>query len=707
MKLLIIESPNKVNKLKGFLGPGWTVMATKGHVIDLPEKRLGVDVDDGFAPEYVVAKDKQKTIDAIVDAASRADEVFIATDPDREGEAIGFHIYAKLKRADRKKVKRVKFHSITKGEVQKAVKTPGELDESMFNAQQARRVIDRLVGYQVSPVMAFSGGLRGTSAGRVQSVALKYIADREKEIRAFKPEEYWEIDAALDAGGVGFAAKFTGKLKNQAEAQRVLDGVQGKKWVISSVEEKDTTSNPSAPFTTSSLQQAASGRFGWSGKKTMDVAQKVFEKGACTYIRSDSVTASAEFIEHARAFAGRLGEGYIPEKPIVYGSKSKNAQEAHECIRPTFEHEDEVSGDESRLLDLIRRRFIASQMTPARYRTVTATITAGGHEFVAKGRRMLFDGYQRIWGSESNDVILPELKKGDEVALHTITPEQKFTQPPPKYSDASIVKQLEKDGVGRPSTYASIVDTLVRRKYIEKDGKAYRATDLGIRVSDYLSEHFPDVVNPQSTANMEAELDRIVEGADWTDIMSKWYEPFKESLKAAKKAKAPVEKVDGQCPACEAGLVKRFGRFGPFLSCETYPKCKTIVNIDAEGNVVEKAKPIITDHECEKCGKPMAKRQGKFGPFLGCTGYPKCRNLKNIPVGTCPECGGEVMERYSKKKKSKFFGCGSYPDCEFTANSADEFSSEVPDPKAKKKKAPAKKKATAKKPAKKATRKKS
>lgn len=740
MPLIIIESPNKIAKLKKILGGEYTIMATKGHVMDLPPKTMGVDVKNNFTPMYQAIEGKGKVIKDIAAEAKGHDVIYLATDPDREGEAIAAHIAMELPKRG-KTIHRIRFNSITRDAVHTALANPTPIDLNLYDAQQARRVTDRLVGYKVSPIM-WAKGIKGASAGRVQSVALKYVVELEREIRAFVPEEYWEIDANVDLGS-GFKARMwgvDGKAKDITEgkialgAKKLLDSGD-KTLTVTSIEKKDRKRVADPPFTTSSLQQAANNVLGWGVDKTMLVAQKLFEIGAITYHRTDSVNVDPEKISSLRKeILANHGREYLPEKPNEYKS-GKSSQEAHEAIRPTGDDASGVDDDGRRLLSLITNRFTASQMVAARFEQVKVALDYKASKttlnFRANGSLQTFDGFLKVYGAATENVILPNMAEGQVVPFTSVEANQKFTQPPSRLSDAGLVKQMEKDGVGRPATYASTIKTLLSRSFVGKDKRSFHATELGEIVYDYLVRFFPDLVSPEFTAKMETSLDDVAEGkSTYVNALTEFYDPFKVALGSAKKGDIKdLMRTEHLCPACNTGhLLKYVRKDGSFYGCERYPDCKTIativdgkpvlpepkapaevseeyrcplcagptikrngkygefygcaawsktrckgsVKIKKEGEE-EKPRGEKTGIKCPKCEKEMLKLPGKYGPFLGCSGYPDCKTILGIPLGTCPKDGGHVVEKYSKKKKKKFYACMNYPKCDFATDSLTDF----------------------------------
>jgi DNA topoisomerase-1 len=711
--LVIVESPAKARTINKILGKSFTVKASVGHVKDLPQKKLGVDVEDGFKSEYGIIPGKEKVLKELKQAAKKADRIYLAPDPDREGEAIAYHIATEVAgKGEEDKVFRVTFNEITSRAVQEALTRPGKIDMDKVEAQQARRVLDRLVGYNLSPLL-WKKIQRGLSAGRVQSVAVRLVVDREREIEAFNKQEYWSIPA-------GFASKeppaFKAKLHRykgdtvisrseeegrkflitgEDEASRIMEEVRKGPFSISRVEKKKRRRSPAAPFITSTLQQEASRRLGFSAKRTMSLAQQLYEgvelggagaAGMITYMRTDSVRVAAEAQNSAREFIKKeFGERYVPAKPPRYKSK-KSAQEAHEAIRPTSMERAPVvvkkhlSRDQARLYELIWNRFVASQMKPAELEQTAVDIAVAGDKdtvFRATGQVIKFHGFMALYtesiddtssnGEENGEGILPPMKEGESLELKEIEKKQHFTQPPPRYTEASLVKTLEEKGIGRPSTYASILSTIVDRKYVEKDQGRFTPTELGSIVNDYLVEKFADLLDAGFTAKMETRLDRIETGKHrWDKVVKDFYKPFNRDMEQAasdtKKLKPEDVATDEICEKCGSPMVIRWGRHGRFLACTDYPKCKSTRPLEGERKAPQEE---ATDEVCEKCGSPMVIKSGRFGRFMACTNYPDCKNTKSIPTGVkCPEDGGEMVERRTRKGKA-FWSCSNYPKCKF------------------------------------------
>ncbi|MEW6715227.1 MAG: type I DNA topoisomerase [Nitrospirota bacterium] len=690
--LLIVESPAKVKTLSKFLGKDFIIKASIGHIKDLPKKDIGVDVENNFAPTYVVIEGKEKVMKDLKKAAKAAEKVFLAPDPDREGEAIAWHIAEELN-GDSDKVQRVEFNEITEKAVKEAIKHPRKINVNLFDAQQARRILDRLVGYKLSPLL-WHKVRRGLSAGRVQSVAVRLVVDREREIEAFKTEEYWSITAALE-GKV--PPKFDAKLfqinkdkaeiKNEEHASGIVKDLKDKTFAVKKIDKKKRKRSPSPPFITSTLQQDASRKYRYTAKKTMMLAQKLYEGielgsegsvGLITYMRTDSVKIASEAQKEAREFIVKeYGKDYAPQKPPVYKSK-KSAQEAHEAIRPTsiFRTPSEVKNflepDQHKLYKLIWERFVASQMEAAQLEQTSIDISAGSYLFRATGSVITFPGFMTLYiestdNAKEEEGLLPPLSEGDLLKNLGITPKQHFTQPPPRYNEATLVKELEAKGIGRPSTYAAIISTIQDRKYAEKLEGRFKPTELGTVVSDLLVERFADIMDYNFTANMEDNLDKIEEGGyKWVDVVMDFYKPFDKDLSEAMaivgKVKPQDIPTDQTCEKCGEPMVIKWGRFGRFMACTKYPECKTTKPLEGQA---PKAEDQPTDEICQKCGSPMVLKTGRFGKFIACSKYPECKTTKALSIGVkCPEDGGDIVERRTKKGKV-FFSCGNYPKCKF------------------------------------------
>jgi DNA topoisomerase-1 len=715
--LLIVESPAKAKTIKRYLGASYQVAPSVGHVMDLPKSKLGVDIDHDFLPEYEIIKGKNKVIEGIKKLAKESENIYLATDPDREGEAIAWHVAEQIG-LNPSDLHRVLLHEITPAAVRKAIANPSELNRNLYEAQQARRVLDRLVGYQISPLL-WEKVRRGISAGRVQSVALRIIVEREREREAFRAEEYWTLDAKLEGRNPPpFKARlFTHAGRrvdnknyklSKAEVDTILAVLQGSNappFVVGKIERKEVRRSPVPPFITSRLQQEAARRLYFTPSRTMKIAQKLYEGveigdqgpvGLITYMRTDSVRVSDEALNEVRGYIEqRYGANYVPEKPNFYRSR-KSAQEAHEAIRPTSVGRDPESlsrylaKDELALYTLIFNRFVSSQMPPAVFDRTTVDITAGDEQFRATGPVMKFDGFIRVYlegadepAEDDDQAQLPQLTEGELLRLLEFNPEQHFTQPPPRFTQATLIKELEENGIGRPSTYASIMTSILNREYVDEDeSKRLRPTSLGRIVNDLLVAAFPDIVEAGFTAHMEEELDQVEEGKEnWVKTLKRFYSPFKKRLGEARKKMPQVKgkgiPTDLKCELDGGAMVIKFGRNGEFLACSNYPDCGNTKEFarDEQGNVIIKESTPLpaTDEVCEKCGKPMVRRRSRFGEFLGCSGYPECNGIKKLrgdPIKTgvaCPDCHeGEILERRSRRGKL-FYGCSRYPKCTFAS----------------------------------------
>lgn len=702
--VIIVESPAKAKTLKNFLGAKYNVKASMGHIRDLPKKSIAIDIEHDYEPEYEISPDKKKLVKELKELTHKyADTmVWLASDEDREGESIAWHL---IKALDLKKdhYKRIAFHEITKPAILNALEHPRDIDINLVHAQQARRVLDRLVGYKLSPLL-WTKIRAGLSAGRVQSVALRLIVDREKEITAFKPEEYWNIFAELEAKKGPFTAelaKIKGKkaeVKNKEKADHVLHDLQGAKYTVTGVEKKEARRQPAPPFITSTLQQEASRKLGYSVKQTMMIAQQLYEgvthgsehTGLITYMRTDSFNLSQEFLHKVpKVIENLYGKKYVLEKPRFFTKKTRGAQEAHEAIRPT--HIDKTPTDlkphldpkQYRLYKIIWERAIATQMPEAVFDTTTVTVeTDNGYGFSAHGRILKEQGFMKAYmeghdhpdeDKEDQEQTLPAIAEGEHCKLLKINPEQKFTQPPARYTEASLVKKLEAEGIGRPSTYAPTISTIITRGYIEKqEDKKLHPMEIGTIVSDFLVKYFPEIVDYQFTANMEEKLDDIAEGkVKWQPVIDEFYKPFEKSLEekkeAIKKSDVIHEKTDEKCDLCGAHMMVKLGRNGKFLSCSKYPKCKNAKPMKADAEKEKKLQKEFKDEKCEKCEKPMVVKNGRFGEFLACSGYPECKNTRPLSHSLnvkCPKCQKEIVEKRTKRKKT-FYGCSGYPECDF------------------------------------------
>ena len=704
MKLVIIEGIGKKETVEKYLGSGYKVFATKGHVRDLPAKTLAVNVKNNFEPRYEIMPDKKDVVNSMKTAAAKADEVLLATDPDREGEAISWHV-ANILGIPTERKARIEFNEISKKAVQNALHNPRAIDMDLVNAQQARRVLDRLVGYKLSPVLCRKIQSK-LSAGRVQSVTLRLIVEREREIRAFKPEEYWPFYSVLSDEKLKFKAALyqkSGKalkLKNEAQVKETVAQLDGKTYRVEKVVKSVTKVRPPAPFITSTMQQDALNKLGMSLKQTTAAAQNLYEGvdvpgegkvALITYIRTDSTRVADEAMAEAKDFiVEKYGKDYAPEKYNLY-AKKKNAQDAHEAIRPitlarTPETLKSLPANLYKLYKLIYERFLASQMSNATYNSLQVQIAAGEFGFKVTGKTPLFKGYTAVYNNfeepkedDEENARLPELSEGQILKFIEYKYEQKFTKPPARYTEASIVKTMEEKGIGRPATYTPTVTLLFNREYTAKEGKFIHPTELGEQVTDMLIKYFPDVMDVKFTADMEAKLDTIEEGGVvWQKVVDDFYEGFEDKISFALgdsfSLKAPPEKSDVVCSLCGAQMVIKTGRYGKFLACPNYPKCKNTVALDEDGKPMaprEKTEQE-SDVKCELCGRTMVIKQGKYGPFLACPGYPKCKNIKSLPgekdenLAPCPLCGKPL--KAINKGKSVFYGCSGYPSCKFASS---------------------------------------
>jgi len=694
LNLIIVESPAKARTIKTFLGKGYEVIASKGHIRDLPKSRFGITVDEDnqLVPAYSVAKENAPTVKEIKDLAKKADTIYIATDEDREGEAIGWHIAHAIKK-DPAELPRIVFHEITKTAINHALESARKIDMNMVNAQQARRMLDRVVGYKLSPLLS-SKIQKGLSGGRVQSSTLKLVVDREREIKAFIPVEYWTIDTLfkkdIEATLISHMGDKLTKLsiENKNDATSIVKSVEADSFTISKIETKQRKTSTPPPFMTSTLQQTASSKLGFTPKKTMMVAQSLYEgvktpdgtSGVITYMRTDSLNMASEAVNGVREIIEKkFGKKYLPDEPKLYGKKAKGAQEAHEAIRPTMlDFTPEIAQsflkpDEIKLYRLIYERFMACQMNDALFEQNNIIFTGKNNEFRASGRKLIFDGFYAVLGNEDKDKLLPTLKEGEKAEIQSIKPEQHFTEPPARYSEASLIKKLESEGVGRPSTYAPTIATLSGRTYVTIEKKQIIPTEMAFTVTEMLEKNFANIVDISFTANMEEKLDEISEGeTDWQKLLSDFYFPFMEQVAEGKEkiVSLKLAKPLGRtCPKCgENELLLRSGRFGEFVACSGFPKCKYTEQVDEDGNKVE-VKQEKSGDICDKCGKEMIIKNGRNGQFLACSGYPECKNTKSIDVETqvsqtpCPDCGGEISLKNSRR--GPFWGCANYPDCKF------------------------------------------
>jgi DNA topoisomerase-1 len=683
--LVIVESPAKAKTINRFLGQAYTVKASMGHVRDLPAAKLGVDIEDAFKPQYVVISGKKKVVSALKKAAAEAGDVYLAPDMDREGEAIAWHL-AHLVTTDQTRIKRVIFNEITERAIREAFENPTSIDMRKVDAQQARRVLDRLVGYLVSPLL-WKVVHRRTSAGRVQSVALRLVCEREEEISRFVPTEYWTIDAEFKSPRAELLKASLEKIDgakidigSSEKATEIRDDVKTRGYVVKAVERKEKRRNPRPPYITSTLQQDGARRIGFSARKTMTVAQMLYEGielgdqgpvGLITYMRTDSVRVAADASQQARGFIdSAYGGRYVPGKATRF-TKSKSSQDAHEAIRPTdvARTPESVSQyltrDQARLYRLIWERFVASQMSQAIFDATTVEVEGGPYLFKASGSVMKFDGFLKVYGEKSDDEEkrLPDLQDGEPLSLEKVDAIRHETQPPPRYTESSLIKELEEKGIGRPSTYAAIVGTILERHYIEKAKEALVPTDLGKTVLGILLKLFPDIFEVGFTARLENELDRIESGQDqWVKVIGDFYRPFSKDLESADKMRkelkvAVQEEVDQKCETCGRPMVKKWGKHGRFLACSGFPDCKTTRPLEGE--------EVSTDARCPDCGGEMIVRTGRYGRFLACKNYPKCKGTARFTLGVkCPLCGGDMVEKRTKKGRT-FYGCGNYPECKF------------------------------------------
>ena len=708
--LVILESPGKIGAVKSYLGSNYKVIASVGHVRDLPKSTLGIDIDNGFEPHYINIRGKGDLIKELRKEAKNADKIFFATDPDREGEAISWHLAAIIGE-DAKKAKRVTFNEITKNAVKEAIKHPRSIDMNLVNSQQARRILDRIVGYQISPFL-WKTVKSGLSAGRVQSVATKIIVEREEEIRQFVPQEYWSISVDLKNGEKSIVAHYYGdkakkiKLESKAQTDKVLEDINGGSFVVEEVKKSVKKRTPQPPFITSTLQQEASRKLGFQSQRTMKIAQELYEgvnlgsefggvHGLITYMRTDSLRVSVEAQTKALDYIEeKYGAEYRPEKPRIFKTKS-NAQDAHEAIRPSkvsFEPtaiKKYLTNEQFKLYKLIWDRFLASQMSAAIIDTVVADFENNGHIFRATGNTVKFLGYTAIYtesveatASNEDDQfnpekngILPALKKDEQFDTQNIDAAQHFTEPPLRYDEASLIKFLEEKGIGRPSTYTPIITVILSRGYVARDGKSLKPTQLGEVITKIMNEHFPDILNYKFTANMENNLDTIENGQSKLEaVLSGFYKGFKKDLEKASEAlgsesvDVPVEETDIICELCGSKMIIKNGRFGKFAACPNYPKCKNTKTLDKDGKIAENKPVEKVDFKCELCGSDMVLRKGKFGEFYACSNYPKCKFTKTIEGKTehrCPKCGGEIVKKQTKGGK-QFFSCATYPKCDFS-----------------------------------------
>ncbi len=703
--LVIVESPAKAYTIKSYLGSNYKVMASKGHVRDLPKSTLGIDIEHGFEPHYINIRGKGELIRELKKEAKNADRIYLATDLDREGEAISWHLAAALGLPE-DKIKRITFNEITKSAIKESIKSPRKIDIDLVNAQQTRRILDRIVGYKLSPFL-WKTVKSGLSAGRVQSIATKIIVEREDEIRAFLPREYWTVDAVLTSDGRDFTAHYYGEagskdkneLSAESEAVRIKEDCFGKKFVCTEIKKGNRTKSPAPPFITSTLQQEASKKLNFQSQRTMRVAQELYEgvnlghenggvQGLITYMRTDSLRVAAEAQSAALEYiAENYGRDYCPEKPRVYRTKA-SAQDAHEAIRPSKVALDPekikkmLTPDQYKLYKLIWRRFLASQMSSAVLSTVNAEFACGSHIFKSSGYTVKFRGYMALYEETSDtadterEVVLPPVEKDAELNARDIIPEQHFTEPPPRYTEASLIKFLEEKGIGRPSTYTPIITIIISRGYVKRDGKSLRPTDLGEIITRLMNKSFPDIVDYKFTASMENQLDEIENGnATMLDMLSKFYEGFSRELEEAEKTvsketyEAPVEETDIICEKCGSRMIVKNGRYGRFAACPNYPECKNTKQLNKSGTAEAEKEPEIAPFKCEFCGSDVVVRQGRYGAFYACSRYPECKftkqKVKSLGV-SCPKCGRDIVTKYGRNK-TVFYSCSGYPECDFSS----------------------------------------
>ena len=708
VNLVIMESPTKASTVKSYLGSSYKVVASKGHIRDLPKSTLGIDVDNNFEAHYINIRGKGDLIKELKKEVKNADRIYLATDPDREGEAIAWHLITALA-IPPEKANRVTFNSVTKAVVKEGIKHPRQIDMDIVNAQQARRILDRIVGYKLSPFL-WKTVKSGLSAGRVQSVSTKIIVDRENEIRAFVPEEYWTIEAVLlTKDGKKVKTKLYGlasdgnklSIGNEEEAKKVFDAVNGKDFAVSDIKLGKKLKNPSPPFTTSTLQQEASRKLNYQSQRTMKIAQELYEgmnlgsefggvQGLITYMRTDSMRISDEARDAAKTFiTEKYGEEYYPKTPRVYKSKGNNVQDAHEAIRPSNLNlepaaiKKALTTEQYKLYKLIWDRFIASQMQSAELSTVQTDFNCEGYIFRTSGYTVKFPGYMALYEESTDDkntddenVKLPEMKVGDILASESVTPVQHFTEPPARYNDATLVKYLEEKGIGRPSTYATIITTIISRGYVKREGKQLVPTPLGEVTTELMCENFPDIVDCKFTAYMESQLDDIESGkTTMLDVISGFYKNFSVELETAFKNVAdrdielPVEETDIICELCGSRMIVKNGRFGKFAACPNYPACKNTKPLAKTGEGLVEKKAEKTDMKCELCGADMILRTGRYGSFYACSRYPECKftkqKVKSLGV-KCPECGSDIVTKYGKNK-TVFYSCSRYPECKFSS----------------------------------------
>ncbi len=702
--LVILESPAKATTIKGYLGSSYKVVASKGHVRDLPKSSLGIDIENNFSAHYINIRGKGELIKELKKEAKKADRIFLATDPDREGEAISWHLATALG-VPVEKVKRITFNEITKSAVKEAIKKPREIDMDIVNAQQARRILDRLIGYKLSPFL-WKTVKSGLSAGRVQSVATRIIVERENEIRAFVPREYWTVDASLETSkGKTLTVRYHGdagskdkkELSCASDAEAVRNAVEGKSFTVADVKKGTRIKHPAPPFTTSTMQQEASRKLNFQSQRTMRVAQELYEgihlgsdgvQGLITYMRTDSLRVSAEAQSAAKAYiCEKYGEEYAPEDFRVYKTKA-NAQDAHEAIRPAslklepLKVKKHLSSDQYKVYKLIWDRFIASQMQDAELDTVAAELEAGGCSFRASGYTVKFNGFMAVYEESTDDVDeeknkkLPAIVKGDVLNNMGVECEQHFTEPPARYTEASLIKFLEEKGIGRPSTYTPIITIIISRGYVGRDGKSLVPTPLGEVITDIMVKNFPDIVDYKFTSSMEDSLDAIEEGnTEMEEMLRKFYGIFSAELERAEATiskediTVPVEETDIICDKCGSTMILKNGRFGKFAACPNYPECKNTKPLVKKEVTLPPKEEGEEGMKCEKCGADMVLRSGRYGSFYACSKYPECKftKQKNKGLGvSCPDCGSEIVTKYGKNR-TVFYSCSKYPECSFSS----------------------------------------
>jgi DNA topoisomerase I len=710
--LIIVESPTKAKTISRFLGKDFVIEASYGHLRDLPKSKMGIDIEHEFQPQYIIARDKQKTLTKLKKLAIATPIIYLATDEDREGEAISWHLLEAFKTTKKntkeqidpaeidKKSKRIVFHEITEEAIKAALEHPRQIDMNLVNAQQGRRVLDRLVGYELSPFL-WKKVAKGLSAGRVQSVALRMVVEREREIEKFKPQEYWTIEGVFrkatgnDMPIPAKLVKIDGKsldkfnLPDKQSSDKIIKDLTSTEFHIADVQKRQTKKSPLPPFTTSTLQQESNRKLGYSARQTMVLAQQLYEGielgstgqvGLITYMRTDSLNLADKFLNESKEYlSSKLGKEYTLAEPRKFKAKSKLAQEAHEAIRPTeVKHAPDdikqyLDPRQLKLYELIWQRAVASQMPEAIIDSIGVDINdkVNKHTFRANGSTIAFAGYLKVYNN-TTETELPPLEVNEPVKAEKVEPMQHFTEPPARYSEAGLVKALEEYDIGRPSTYAPTIGTIVERGYVEKENKRLKPTEIGFLVTDVLVEHFPVIMDYKFTAHMEDDLDEIANGQkEWVPVIKEFYGPFKENLmkkhEEVDKKALTEQATDIVCDKCGKPMIIKIGRFGKFLACSGYPECKNTKPLDREGKIVEQS-PEETDQKCDKCGKPMVLKHGRFGPFMACSGYPECKNIKNIQQKTgvtCPQCGkGDIVAKRSRQGRT-FYACNQYPECKF------------------------------------------